>query len=408
MPDQERGTERRKGILLGAGASVAAGLPTSMGMANLIRDTVRSSPAYVRSGVSSALDFAHLAIVHHNAGANRGTPGIDPAVTVDVERLFSAVTLLSERADHEATPFVDMWDPHIDQFGRPGPHPFDVDRYLRETAAALNRDLAQPRRPLRVQLTSLSMAFTQAVRSITGGDIANVYPSVLRAMIEALPAVLAITQDLAYLDPIFDLARRQGSLSVTTLNYDRTIELRGGQLQVEVATGLTDGSVAGQLDWPSDGLRLLKLHGSVDWRLVDRGLGMGYMPELVVSADDTASPGGQLAVVLGERGKLRAEGPFLHLFRRFEDDLAGVQELVVVGYSFRDDHVNELVRRWINDDATRRLVIVDPGLVVVPAYYAAPTFATQLFQRCGPNSPNPRVSLIPEEAKVGLVEALGS
>jgi hypothetical protein len=32
----------------------------------------------------------------------------------------------------------------------------------------------------------------------------------------------------------------------------------------------------------------------------------------------------------------------------------------VIGYSFRDDHVNEVIRRWTSDDIERTIVVADP------------------------------------------------
>jgi hypothetical protein len=67
------------------------------------------------------------------------------------------------------------------------------------------------------------------------------------------------------------------------------------------------------------------------------------------------------AVVFGARGKLRAEGPFLSLLAEFENQIARTDELIVVGYSFRDDHINEAIRLWTTAADSRHLVVVDPG-----------------------------------------------
>jgi hypothetical protein len=37
------------------------------------------------------------------------------------------------------------------------------------------------------------------------------------------------------------------------------------------------------------------------------------------------------------------------------------ERLIVVGYSFRDRHVNELVRTWLGRDLKRRLTIISPN-----------------------------------------------
>lgn len=101
-------------------------------------------------------------------------------------------------------------------------------------------------------------------------------------------------------------------------------------------------------------------------------------------------------MVFGQRGKLRAEGPFLGLLAEFEKQLAVASRLIVIGYSFRDDHVNELIRRWIAEDIDRTILVVDPAWpehfnqrsddfrselnrhLVPPTWKEQPTFAPRL------------------------------
>ena len=225
-------------------------------------------------------------------------------------------------------------------------------------------------------------------------------------MVQALPLVLQPTQGVEYLDPLFILAERQGSLTVATLNYDRTIEMLGELRSTSVSIGLSDSDSSG-MSWPNGGIHLLKLHGSVDWRYVDQRREVGFMPERRVRVDPTPETrGSALAVVFGERGKLRAEGPFLEIFRKFEDELSEANELVVIGYSFRDEHVNELVRRWLNAVSTRRVVVIDPYLSIQTTNPAYPSFVSQMFQSAGPGTPNQRVFLMQEPADIGLPKVI--
>ena len=66
------------------------------------------------------------------------------------------------------------------------------------------------------------------------------------------------------------------------------------------------------------------------------------------------------SVIFGQRNKLTAEGPFLDLFSRFQDALMVANELVIIGYSFRDHHVNESIARWFNCESTRTITLVTP------------------------------------------------
>ena len=44
---------------------------------------------------------------------------------------------------------------------------------------------------------------------------------------------------------------------------------------------------------------------------------------------------------------MRADGPYLDLYVEAKGHLARTHRLIVIGYGWRDFHVNELVRRWV-------------------------------------------------------------
>lgn len=52
-------------------------------------------------------------------------------------------------------------------------------------------------------------------------------------------------------------------------------------------------------------------------------------------------------MIFGAGNRLRPDGPYLDLYREFKDVLAEDRQVIVIGYSFRDAHVNEAVRRWV-------------------------------------------------------------
>ena len=88
-------------LLLGAGASSAAGVPAAYEMTRAITAKVeeRGHPT-----------FAH--ILHFVTGGllfQAGVRNQDPFRGVDVEDLFSAVLLLADRRDLEAAPFIGSW-----------------------------------------------------------------------------------------------------------------------------------------------------------------------------------------------------------------------------------------------------------------------------------------------------------
>jgi hypothetical protein len=153
-----------------------------------------------------------------------------------------------------------------------------------------------------------------------------------------------------------------GGLTVATLNYDLAVEGAAAVTEAGVTSGIEGWIQTGRWTWPEGGIRLLKLHGSIDWVWAHADRVEGFLPgntiEVTTSpTDDARDP----VIVFGQRGKLTAEGPFLGLLAEFEALLAKTERLVVIGYSFRDDHVNGLIRRWTAEDITRTILVVDPA-----------------------------------------------
>lgn len=155
-------------------------------------------------------------------------------------------------------------------------------------------------------------------------------------------------------------------MTVATLNYDLTIETAAAQQGVEYSLGLDDWAAGGEVGFGSHGIRLNKLHGSIDWRRVEwrpdcTGEQFGVARSVVTfGADGPMHSTDVPFLVFGRREKLRPEGPSLELLGDFRARLHAARALVVVGYSFADRHINELISRWASSESNRLLVIVDP------------------------------------------------
>lgn len=113
-------------------------------------------------------------------------------------------------------------------------------------------------------------------------------------------------------------------------------------------------------------LNLIKLHGSLDWRL--RGFGDTEDSRLtgrgirVLSEVQMKAPGFQDSepwIVVGTRDKLGTDGPTLELNYAARSALRRADRLVIVGYSFHDNHVNNMIRDWLSSDEKRNISVVD-------------------------------------------------
>jgi hypothetical protein len=177
---------------------------------------------------------------------------------------------------------------------------------------------------------------------------------------------------LAYLDPLLNAARDM-PITVVTLNYDNGVELRAAHLEIKCETGIKAWAEAGAFSAASAvGVDLVKLHGSVTWWWETRNEETGlkyralsehdekWMEQISSKLLDEPRRGPEMGVIFGGRNKLTADGPFLELLSKFREALDGHSHLFVIGYSFRDPHVNQSIARWLHRNAgDRRVTIVD-------------------------------------------------
>lgn len=238
-------------VLLGAGASRDAGLPDTGGMTEQIVRRLQDTD-WVRPEVH-ALNYVVSAIIGH-----RGARGESPYATIDVERVFSGVQLLGERRDHEAAPFISAWQPGVEAF----------DTHPTPSTGTLSRAIG---RALEEEPGNLDTTIANFARAATSPGDGQVYRRLQTLMLDQLCQVLQLKEPgrAAYLEPLGQFAKEQrGGLDVATLNYDLAVEAACAGL-INVDTGLTSWMSDRSWRWSRDGIRLLKLHGSIDWKCID-------------------------------------------------------------------------------------------------------------------------------------------
>jgi hypothetical protein len=341
--------------LLGAGASADADIPLASQLTQKLTELVNAG----------------------RGDSHDGRSGANPTVLPDIERVVSAVELLSKRGDLEVAPFITAWDSTVDSLelarlemphrlggklrvaiqGSPrhGPSDHDVEKLLTELIDARTS-------PKRVDV------FHQ------------LYDELIRGLIHLLGVEPAAVK---YLEPLAESAG-SGRVDVATLNYDLTIETACASVGIEWGHGVDGWGTSGLLTWPDNGVHLIKLHGSIDWR---------YEPNAGLTAGVEPSTNRNAALVFGRREKLRAAGPFLQLFEHFRATLRGHTDLVVVGYAFADEHVNKIIDQWMAADAERRILLVEPYVSRMPSFPPKPQ--VQYLQRFA-TPPSMRMGLIPQ------------
>lgn len=214
-----------------------------------------------------------------------------------------------------------------------------------------------------------------AVRRIITSIKKFVFDSCLRGQSEDLNETVLRTYERFYRR----LAQRDRSLPrpwVFTTNYDLFNELAMDRLGVPYINGF-QGSIerrfnpasfrhtlAEQLDigsrkWSSlDSLvYFAKLHGSLSWGSADGGL----FP--VVESMPTAASDVDRMLIYPTPAKQNASfaAPYSDIFREFQSRVAREQSaLVTVGYSFSDEHVNNIIFQALTIPTFRLVALVHP------------------------------------------------
>lgn len=163
---------------------------------------------------------------------------------------------------------------------------------------------------------------------------------------------------------------RQERLTVFTTNYDLAFEAALGNSRVMAIDGFGYGSTArfsganfqqdivlrgarGELDLAPNVVRLLKLHGSVDW---------DECPEGIYRTPRPANP----VLIYPSSNKYRQSyrQPYLEAMARLQACLRQPEtSLVTIGFGFNDDHVTQPIVDALMGEPTLRLLVVAPDVL---------------------------------------------
>ena len=294
-------------FLLGAGASVEAGIPASATMIDEIEKLLGSHEDW--RGFSTLYNHVKSAI--HYAAGLKGTFG--NAVPFNIETLVNTLYELERNEEHPLYPFIATWN----------------SRFVSLAAA----DFENVRKFRRLILQELKR--WMCPEDGAAGDYYR--------------GVVAIQTGLNY------------PLHVFSLNYDLCME-RIGDSEFRVETGFAGYGPSHHWDWerfeqsesgPNSlpPVYLYKLHGSINWKRDD-----GNNLFSVEQTENVESD--RMDVIFGRDFKLDAADPYLfyaYQFRRFTLD---ARLIAIIGYSFADDHINKMLAQALKRDEPRRLLIV--------------------------------------------------
>jgi hypothetical protein len=301
-------------VLAGAGLSADAGVPTSILLAQKLKAALREEyqAALVR-GDRSSVSALYLPVFNLLNGAIRfqlGSLNRDPEDSINIEQIAVAALELLNRLESPLAPYVSGWHQRIN-------------------------------------------------------DLERVQPSILTSFVEAIYGHLSgwlkydkIT-DLAYIARLTDLAGEGSGVDLFTLNYDLCIEAALFELAKRpFVNGFTEsGWDASQFD-KSEVFRVYKLHGSLDW-VDDEAYGPCALQFPRHKDADDISPQRPL-LIFGTPNKLTAREPFLTLAYQFLRSVLATPLLVIIGYGFGDEYVNDIIDQGIRSNPRLRIIVVSP------------------------------------------------
>lgn len=159
---------------------------------------------------------------------------------------------------------------------------------------------------------------------------------------------------ISYYKKFYDFQKSiQSSLRIFTLNYDQCVE-KAKPADYELECGFNERNI-----WSPDrftevsinaGIYLYKLHGSIDW-MRDKSKG-----NILVRYD---SPQVKAELIFGTDAKLQSVDPFLFNVYELRNHSLNSKIIIVIGYSFNDPYINDLIAQALNHLDTRKLMVVD-------------------------------------------------
>ena len=156
-------------------------------------------------------------------------------------------------------------------------------------------------------------------------------------------------------------------LNVFSLNYDLIFELVFNTPERRILdNGFSERHISDNKVryWAADfnnaqnqtKINFFKLHGSIDWE--------HNRDSEEISVKESIDDGREPLIIFGSASKMLSFDPFLFILSKFREKLEQATLFVVVGYSFHDKYINNLLIQQLNQNTTegkpKKMLVVDP------------------------------------------------
>jgi len=285
-------------ILIGAGCSVDAGLPTSAQMIEKVEGLLENEWKNYK-GLYNLIKSSAL-----YADGIRGRYDLD----FDIERLVSILGELEKKESSILYPFIGSWKPRLLEIAG---HDFEI---LSKFKQEILKKLVKWVKP-------------------QSYDNAKYYENFFR-----------LQNELDF------------PLRIFTLNYDLCLEKsipEGEYLErgFDKGTHLWDWRRFERMDEDAPNIYLYKMHGSIDW---ERDENEGNILREVDYDPDNPD------LIFGTNYKLQYIDPYLFYAYELRKYSLESKLIITIGYSFRDEHINGILIQALSQEPERSILIVSP------------------------------------------------
>ncbi len=228
-------------------------------------------------------------------------------------------------------------------------------------------------------------------------------PEIIRKLYALLRELLFIRHPVEHLNPLGQFLDLSKPLDLFTLNYDLSLEMTFGNLGIEFTTGYRKRDKGlpvwdpSEFDKPLFDARIFKLHGSVNWaefftcpppqanaaatsdshEAAERYIAnyperVQFDPHPVGLVEPPDRRQGMVSTMnFGTRKEvLYASSQFTVLFNHFLKGLTSAGVIVVAGYSFFDERINETIEEAVvNRKGDLHVIVVNPSLFRIEDSY---------------------------------------
>lgn len=309
---------RRVTILAGAGLCKEAGLPTATELASKLQETLVGAICS-DNNTNEDRDRAklHLATYRFLNGGIRFQLGIldrDPNQDINIEQIAVAAEELQNRALNPLSPYASGWHDRLVEIERQAPD---------------------------ILGTFTDFIYSQLERWLGLDD--------------------ERTQKLHYIRNLVEICAEGCGVDIFSLNYDLCIETAlQSYAKRDFVNGFSEEGWQPETFSSEVPIRLFKLHGSLDW-VEDQAYGVCSLQYPRNKwAENIEGENVRPLLIFGTAHKLAPREPFLSLAYAFSQAVLKTTVLGIIGYSFGDEHVNQIIRQGIEKNPKLRVLVIGP------------------------------------------------